>query len=312
VNANQCFTSYAVRNVECERRYAYSQERGNNREPIMRSTSIEWTQHTWNPWTGCDIVSAGCTNCYAMRAALRLQEFGTPTYQGVVKIANGKPVWTGVLNRSSSSTWSKPFAIKQPALIFANSMSDFFHAAAPDEWRLEALQVMRATPRHQYQALTKRVEAIDPFLSRTGAELPPNMWAGATVERADVVHRIETLRNVPARIRFLSVEPLIGPTGPMDLAGIHWLILGGESGPGARPMRVEWARDVRDQCVAQRVPLFLKQFGRPENNPQWHSAPAGTSPRAWVALQDPVGKGGSTLDGRRHTAYPPTWRDGSE
>jgi len=274
-----------------------------------RSTGIEWTEHTWNPFVGCTIHTAGCTNCYAMRAAMRLQEFGMESYRGVAKLANGKPVWTGVINRSSEAQMRKPFKIKKPSLIFVNSMSDFFHEAADDYWRIEALQVMRAT-RHQYQVLTKRPENILPFLKRPPAFLsnlkafPDNVWIGATVERWDCVHRIVTLRDVPATIRFLSIEPLIDAVGPIDLTGIHWVILGGESGPGARPMLATWAREVRDQCVAQKVPLFFKQWGTNANNPLAWETPKGTTISQWIEKHDPNGKGGSLLDGREWKEYP--------
>jgi protein gp37 len=274
-------------------------------------TKIEWTNFSWNPFVGCSIHTAGCTNCYAMRTAKRLQEFGMASYRGVAKLANGKAVWTGVINRASDEQMRKPFKIKTPSRIFVNSMSDFFHEGAQDDWRLEALQVMHRTP-HQYQVLTKRPEAIARFIERLNStdvnftEFPPNVWIGATVERADCVHRIDTLRQVPARIRFLSIEPLIGPIGRMNLKGIHWVILGGESGPDARPMAPAWAREVRDQCQAQRVPLFFKQWGQPANNPLYAQAPRGTSGSAFVALHDPEGKGGSLLDGLAFKAYPVT------
>jgi protein gp37 len=290
-------------------------------EKANRSTGIEWTEHTWNPFVGCTIHTAGCTNCYAMRAALRLQEFGMESYRGVAKQANGVPVWTGRINRSSDAQMRKPFKIKTPSLIFVNSMSDFFHEAADDAWRLEALQVMVKTP-HQYQVLTKRPENIAPFIARINdpqagisdggyysfTTFPPNVWIGATVERADCVHRIQTLRRVPATIRFLSIEPLIGPIGTIDLTGIHWVILGGESGPGARPMDPKWARDVRDQCAEQHVPLFFKQWGKATNNPIYWQAhidrPKGMSGTEWVTRQDPNGKGGSLLYGREWKQYP--------
>ena len=266
-------------------------------------TGIEWTEFTWNYFVGCTIHTAGCTNCYAMRTALRLQEFGQPSYQGVVKVVNGQPVWTGRVNRATEAQMQKPFKIKTPSLIFVNSMSDFFHETALDLWRIEAMAIMRGT-RHQYQVLTKRPENVAPFLARVAQPLPRNMWLGATVERADCVHRIATLREVPANIRFLSVEPLIAPAGPMDLTGIHWVILGGESGPGARPMAADWAREVRDQCMAQKVPLFFKQWGIASNNPLFDQAPKGVTGARWVAQHDPNGKGGSLLDGREWKEYP--------
>lgn len=265
-----------------------------------RSTGIEWTQHTWNYWAGCDVYSAGCTNCYAMSMAARIERFGSaPHYAGTTRIANGKPVWSGKLSLAPPAQRRKPLGIREPSLIFTNSMSDFWHENAPDDWRLGALEVMRRASRHQFQTLTKRPENIAPFLERTGEVLPHNFWAGATVEREDFRHRIDTLRRVPVRIRFLSIEPLLGPLGELDLDGIHWVIVGGESGPGARPMSAAWVRDLRDQCIAQRVPFFFKQWGRVQNDP--HLAGGGDR---FVATVDVVGKGGSVLDGRRWIEMP--------
>lgn len=271
-----------------------------------RTTGIEWTDHTWNPFAGCSIHSAGCTNCYAMRQAYRIAEFGSaPHYAGLTrKTKSGRIVWTGKVHRASDAGMRKPFSIREPALIFVNSMSDFFHAGAEDAWRLEALAVMRACPRHAFQVLTKRPENIQPFLSRTHATFPDNLWLGATVENSDAVHRIDTLRNAPAAVRFISFEPLIGAIGAVDLRGIHWAISGGESGPGARPCEADWVREIRDQCRRQRVAHFFKQWGQPRNNPLWRSAPAGVPPAAWVERHDPVGKGGSLLDGRPDKQFP--------
>ncbi len=266
----------------------------------MSRTSIEWTDFSWNYWAGCSIHSAGCSNCYAMSMAARIERFGSaPHYAGTTRIANGKPVWTGKLSLASPAQRRKPLTIRPPSRIFTNSMSDFFHADAPDAWRLEMLDIMRTTTRHQFQTLTKRPENIAPFLERTGATLPTNFWAGATVERHDFRHRIDMLRQVPAAIRFLSIEPLIGPMLELDLRNIHWVIVGGESGPGARPMEADWVRDIRDQCIRQGVALFVKQFGQARNNPL--HALGGT---ALVTREDPQGKGGSTLDGRRWTEFP--------
>ncbi|HZF31340.1 MAG TPA: phage Gp37/Gp68 family protein [Gammaproteobacteria bacterium] len=273
-----------------------------------RSTAIEWTEHTWNPFVGCSVHSAGCTNCYAMRLAARIDAFGTTlAYTGTTRMANGNSVWTGRINRASPATWRKPLGVRAPSMFFVNSMSDFFHAAAPDAWRLDALDVMRATPRHQYQVLTKRPENVGPFLARTGVKLPANVWLGATVERGDVVHRVDVLRAVPAGIRFLSLEPLLGPLGGLDLGGIQWVIIGGESGPGARPMRVEWVREIIEQCVAADVAVFFKQWGKPTNNP---IACESTDERSQhtgarrVAELDPHGKGGALVDGVLWREFP--------
>jgi len=260
-----------------------------------------------------------------MPQAARIERMGvTRVYDGTTANKNGKAVFTGVINRASADTWRKPLKVREPSIFFVNSMSDFFHENARDEWRVEALDVMRTT-RHQYQVLTKRPENIAPFLERTGATFSDNVWLGATVERHDFTHRIDTLRAIPAHIRFLSVEPLIGHPGEMDLAGIHWVIGGGESGTGAREMKPEWIRAVRDQCVAQRVPFFFKQWGLGSNNPITHDVAAQWDvlvhdrerprekgeqlPRlthdGWLSTYDSNGKGGSRLDLREWKEYPP-------
>jgi protein gp37 len=273
-----------------------------------RTTGIEWTEHTWNPFAGCTINSAGCTNCYAMAMARRLEEMGTtPTYVGLTKVVNGKAVWTGRVNKGTAAVMRKPFTVREPSIFFVNSMSDFWHPNARDEWRIEALGVMAATW-HQYQVLTKLPQNIAPFLAKHDLWLPRNVWAGATVERHDFRHRIDQLREVDAAIRFLSVEPIIGRVGELDLSGIHWVIGGGESGPGAREMQPEWARALRDECLRQGVAFFWKQWGRPQNNPLYQAAiDFGSTPAeaaAYVEEQDPNGKGGSKIDGREWKQYP--------
>lgn len=273
---------------------------------MSRTTEIEWTEHTWNPFAGCNIHSAGCENCYAMRQAYRIAEFGTaPHYQGLTrKTRTGRIVWTGKVHRASDAGMRKPLGIKPASMIFVNSMSDFFHENAQDAWRLEALDIMRRCPRHVFQVLTKRPEHIAPFLARTGAHFPDNLWLGVTVEHADTTHRIDTLRAVPAATRFVSFEPLVGSVGAVDLSDIHWAITGGESGPGARACDADWIREIRDQCQAQGVAHFFKQWGVATNNPLWHTAPAGRRPADWVTEQDPVGKGGSLIDGRDWKEFP--------
>jgi len=177
-------------------------------------------------------------------------------------------------------------------MIFVNSMSDFWNPAADDLWRLEALWIMRECEQHVFQVLTKRPQEIEPALVRLGEDLPVNVWLGTTVEDHRVVDRIDMLRAVQHEgVKFLSVEPMTARLGPVDLSGIDWVILGGESGPRARPMEVAWAREVRDQCAAQGVPLFFKQFGRPENNPRFPDV-------------DKHGKGGAMLDGRLWRQWP--------
>lgn len=262
---------------------------------MTRTTEIEWTEHTWNPFVGCSIHTAGCTNCYAMRQAARIQAFGTvPHYDGVTAKVNGRHVWTGRLNRSSDRAMSKPLSIAGSALIFVNSMSDFFHESADDEWRLDAMDIMRRCPQHTFQILTKRPENIGPFLLRTAAAFPDNAWIGTTVEHAATKHRIETLRGVPSAVRFISFEPLVGAVGDLDLDGIHWAITGGESGPRARRCNPEWAREIADWCDLYEVPMFHKQWGTYASNPL--VCEDGMTATDAAAI-DAHGKGGSMLDG---------------
>lgn len=270
-----------------------------------RTTGIEWTQHTWNPTVGCSIATAGCTNCYAMRMAHRIEAFGTaPAYKGLTKSSKGGPVWTGKVSQASRAQVRKPLTIAEPSVIFVNSMSDLFHPDMDDRWRDDAFDVMREADRHTYQILTKRPEVA----RRYYAERPElhnlaQVWLGVSVERADVAWRIDELREVPVATRFLSVEPLIGPLGPVDLTGIHWVITGGESGPGARPCDPAWIREVRDLCQDHGVAFFHKQYGKWSNNPlvweQKHDIE-----RAKALDPDPSSKGGAGIDGRLYRELP--------
>lgn len=270
---------------------------------MARTSKIEWTEHTWNPVIGCSLASAGCTNCYAMRMAHRLAAFGQPQYQGVTKSTKGGPVWTGLMRQATASQINKPSRIGPPSVIFVNSMSDLFHPDADDRWRDDAFAVMQREGRHAYQVLTKRPEvAARYYAERPALHRLPQVWLGVSVERTDAAWRIDELRAIPAAIRFLSIEPLIGSVGRLDLSGIHWVITGGESGPGARPCDPTWIREVRDQCSAQGVPLFHKQWGKWDNNPLviegW------THAEAREMDLDPEAKGGATLDGRLHREMP--------
>jgi protein gp37 len=227
----------------------------------MTKSDIEWTERTLNLWVGCTIVSAGCTNCYAMKWAARLEAAGQhKQYAGTTKGSNAGAVWTGLVNVAPESRWQEAPRQHKPTLFFVNSMSDFFHPAEHlEEPRKRAIQMFRATQRHDYQILTKRPELVAEQLQRIDETLPGNVWLGTSVENQRVVDRVDHLRRVEARIRFLSVEPLIGPIDELDLAGIHWVIIGDESGPGARRTDLRWTRRVRDICVEQGVALFYKQ-----------------------------------------------------
>ena len=213
----------------------------------MKHSKIEWTEATWNPSTGCNKVSAGCKHCYAETMAKRLQAMGAPGY------ANGFE-FTLMPERLEM-----PLKIKKPTKFFVNSMSDLFHEQMPFDFLDQVFAVIARTPRHSYQILTKREEILRDYCSTR--KLPDNVWLGVSVESARFKHRIEVLRSVTARIRFLSVEPLIADVGELDLRGIHWVIVGGESGPKARPMRPEWAANVLQQCEAQGAAFFFKQWG---------------------------------------------------
>ena len=210
-------------------------------------SSIEWTDSTWNPTTGCTKISPGCANCYAERMARRLQAMGQPNY------ANGFQVTT------HPHMLRKPLEWQRPQLIFVNSMSDLFHREVPDAFIRDVFRVMGQADWHLFQMLTKRSER----LATMAASLPwpEHIWAGVSVENQDYVWRMDYLREVLAAVRFVSFEPLIGPIRDLDLNGINWVIVGGESGPGARSMEQDWVLEIRDQCLAAGVPFFFKQWG---------------------------------------------------
>ena len=213
----------------------------------MAETSIEWTDATWNPVAGCTVLTAGCTNCYAMRMAARLEAMGTAKYRGLTRKSGGRSVWTGKIRLDQASldtpkTWSKP------RKVFVNSMSDLFHDDVPVEFILRVWAVMSATPRHTYQILTKRPERMFEVLASASFEILPNVWLGTSVEDGRVLDRLDAIRRVPAAIRFVSLEPLIGSVAKGDLTGIHWAIVGGESGPRAREMKPEWVDEIEAMC----------------------------------------------------------------
>lgn len=226
---------------------------------MAQQSSIEWTDLTWNPVVGCSIASSGCTNCYAMRMAARLEAMGTEKYQGLTKRTKRGAVWTDKV-RCDEASVEIPLGWKKSRRVFVNSMSDLFHVDVPAKFVARLWEVMRQTPQHQYQILTKRPERMAGVLS-TIAPIPlQNVWLGTSVEGPFVVDRIDYLRSVPAAIRFISFEPLIAPLPQLNLTGIDWAIVGGESGPRARPMDDAWAQAIVDQCEEQRVAAFVKQL----------------------------------------------------
>ena len=214
---------------------------------MASNSAIEWTESTWNPLTGCTKISPGCKHCYAERMALRLRAMGQPNY------ANGFDL---TLHENALEL---PLKWKKPQTIFVNSMSDLFHKDVPVEFISKTFDVMRRAEWHTFQVLTKRSER----LLQLSPELPwkPHIWMGVSVETLEYTFRIDHLRQTGAKVKFLSLEPLLGPLPGLDLEGIDWAIVGGESGPGARPMDPEWVTEIRDQCVDAGVPLFFKQWG---------------------------------------------------
>ncbi len=214
---------------------------------MAQGSSIEWTESTWNPVTGCTKVSPGCKHCYAERMALRLQAMGQPNYQGGFTVV------------CHERMLEPPLKWKKPHTVFVNSMSDLFHDDLPDEFIRREFAVMQRASWHTFQVLTKRADRLQ-TLGRS-LTWPDNVWMGVSVETTRYLPRIDRLRGVPAQVRFVSFEPLLGQLGHLNLEGIHWAIVGGESGPGARPMETAWVVEIRDQCLAAGIPFFFKQWG---------------------------------------------------
>lgn len=214
---------------------------------MATGSSIEWTESTWNPVTGCTKVSPGCVNCYAERMARRLEAMGQPNY------ANGFRV------TCHEHMLQQPLAWRQPKTILVNSMSDLFHESVPVEFIAKVFDVMNEASWHRFQALTKCAERMAELAIRL--RWSENIWMGVTVENRDALARLDSLRLVPAAVRFVSFEPLLESLGDIDLTGIDWAIVGGESGPGSRPMKKEWVLEIRDQCRAFGTDFFFKQWG---------------------------------------------------
>jgi protein gp37 len=247
---------------------------------MANNSSIEWTEATWNPVVGCAIISPGCTNCYAMRMARRLEAMGQPKYAGTTRISGGRPKWNGVV-RINEESLGLPTMWKIGRMIFVNSMSDLFHENVPLAFIKRVFATMRQTPQHAYQILTKRAERLEELSPNLA--WPANVWMGVSVENADYAFRIDHLRRTRAAIKFLSLEPLLGPLDNLDLTGIDWVIAGGESGPRARPVDARWIRSIRDQCFDANVRFHFKQWGgvnkkktgRTLDGRTWDEFPAG-------------------------------------
>ncbi|MFH8626539.1 DUF5131 family protein [Streptomyces vietnamensis] len=219
-------------------------------------SSIEWTEATWNPTTGCDRVTPGCDNCYALTLSRRLKLMGAPKYQNDGDPRTSGPGFGLTVHPDALDI---PLQWKAPRMVFVNSMSDLFHARVPLDFVRQVFEVIASTPQHTYQLLTKRSLRLRRIAHRL--DWPSNLWMGVSVENGDQLDRVDDLRAVPAAVRFLSCEPLLGPLTGLNLDGIGWVIAGGESGPGHRPVEEEWLIDIRDLCSAAGVPFFFKQWG---------------------------------------------------
>ncbi|MGH3155550.1 MAG: DUF5131 family protein [Streptosporangiaceae bacterium] len=243
-------------------------------------TAIGWTEATWNPVTGCDRVSAGCDHCYAMTLAKRLKAMGSPRYQ-----LDGDPRTSGPGFGVSlhPESLDRPARWTRPRMIFVNSMSDLFHARVPLSFVTDVFDVIAATPQHTYQVLTKRSSRLRKVADRL--TWPPNLWMGVSVENTNALYRVSDLRAVPAAIRFLSCEPLIGPLDGLRLDGIDWVIAGGESGPGHRAMKLPWLEQLAVRCETHDVPLYVKQAAGPRSGMQG-ALPDGL----WALKQFPVSR----------------------
>jgi protein gp37 len=228
---------------------------------MAHGSGIEWTDATWNPVAGCTILSPGCTNCYAMRMAARLQAMGLPKYAGTTRKSGKRHVWTGRI-RLDPDSLEAPLRWRKPRLVFVNSMSDLFHEAVPATFVGAVWDTMERASDHQFQVLTKRPDRLAEFVASRRKVLP-NVWLGTSVETPAYLERIDVLRRVPAAVRFISFEPLLARVQNPNLRGIDWAIVGGESGPGARPMAENWVEDLLLASQRHSTQFFFKQWGGP-------------------------------------------------
>jgi len=233
----------------------------------MAQTKIEWTEVSWNPSTGCTKISEGCLHCYAEKMTHRLKAMGQEKYKNDFKLT------------AHDDSLLEPYSWNKPRIVFVNSMSDLFHKDMPVSFIKKVFKVMNENPKHIFQVLTKRADILEKHSEKLSWS--DNIWMGVTVESDKHYDRIKSLKNTGAKIKFLSCEPLLSPLSKMNIRGMDWIIVGGESGPGARPMQKEWVTEIRDKCKAQKVPFFFKQWG-------------GTNKK----------KAGSMLDGKKYKEFP--------
>lgn len=227
----------------------------------MSDSRIEWTDKTWNPTKGCAKVSEGCTNCYAIRMAARLNAMGHPMYQGLTRRSGKRTQWTGRISIDESAL-EIPLRWRKPTRIFVNSMSDLFHEDIPQDFLVRVWDVMGRASQHEFQILTKRPgHMIETLSGNKRFPVLPNVWLGVSVENIEHMDRIDVLRGTPAEVRFVSLEPLLGPLTGLNLKDIDWAIVGGESGPLARPMDENWVSDIEHACRSSGTAFFFKQWG---------------------------------------------------
>jgi protein gp37 len=295
-------------------------------------SNIEWTEHTWNPFAGCAIVSPGCTNCYAMKMAARLDAMGQAVYKGLTKPSKAGPVWRGTVRRASDDVLLAPLRRKKPTTYFVNSMSDLFYELFSDDLIDQVFAVMALCPQHTFQVLTKRAKRMREYVARgpqyASLDLAvwplPNVWLGVSAERQqEADERIPLLLQTPAAVRFVSAEPLIGPIDfsaipvssepradrPIfDPPALHWVIVGGESGQHARPMEAAWAQSIRDQCEAAGVAYFFKQWGAwiPEGQTLANGRKVVLPHDSFEHARPGKKAAGRLLDGIEHNEFPNT------
>ncbi|MCS6624501.1 DUF5131 family protein [Roseibacterium beibuensis] len=227
---------------------------------MAQTSTIEWTDVTWNPVAGCLVITPGCTNCYAMRMAARLEAMGVAKYEGLTRKSGKRYVWTGKI-RLDEASLEAPLKWRKPRKVFVNSMSDLFHPDVPADFVAKVWSVMERTPQHTYQILTKRPDRMRDVITSLDLPALEHVWLGTSVEDAAVLLRLDDLRETPAIVRFVSFEPLIGSVAGANLDGIHWAIVGGESGPRARPMEESWVDEIRLNCLTAGTAFFFKQWG---------------------------------------------------
>lgn len=223
-------------------------------------SEIEWTDITWNPVAGCTVASSGCSNCYAMRMAARLQAMGHPKYRGTTRKSGGRYVWTGRVNTDKSSLFA-PLEWRKPKRIFVNSMSDLFHPDVADSFIQRVWEIMAECPQHHFQVLTKRPDRMASLFKMGKLDVLSNVWIGTSIENNEVAGRVSHLTEIKGATLFVSFEPLIGKIQDINLDGVHWAIVGGESGPNARPMQEDWVERLFEICRRDDVAFFFKQWG---------------------------------------------------